>query len=493
MNLSVAWIRGWILRDWNERSCPSWKDLGYRVAFYSVVTHVLLWAGQGRSFAEPIVESLVLEMVSIFAGILVGARVGGWVTGTSWRAWVSGVTRLAGLTMLAPMIDALARSGGAALLAGPWVAPSQIGGWLLGGWTTQGMWSLGLAIALVLGLGIFGWVLRIRTAAPLWRVGVGMVGLWVGAWLLFALPSMSAWTKMSSYGTTFAPPAQVVEQAFTRVWQGSRWTDTTLPRLTTPGTPPTRGAWGMVGLALLVVASLYPRRGWSQGSRGAALRSLAPWVGGGGMVLAFRSGGSWVDLLFSGVWMLGVGYALTQLWLSETVSERDEQGEEPLFGGGFWWVWLGMAAWAHGGLLIIALLALGLWRRTLRLPPAFARAGVIFGGFLGGSLFFAPQTLSALPLLGWAGVALILGFASLWAEEPTPASRLWIVQGWSVGWFLLWLAFLEKTVGMLSIGMIAIGAAGAWLYAVSPIMRQKILAGFVILLGILLHSGVFLP
>ena len=491
MPLSVASIRAWILRDWNERSCPSWRDLGYRVTLYGVIAYLLTWAGRGLEVAS--LESLVLRVGVLFAGVLVAARVGGWVTGISWRAWVSGLTRLAGLMMLVPVIDVLARSGGMAVLAGPWIAPSQIGGWLLGGWTAQGVWSLGIALALALSLGLFGWVLRTKTNAPLWRVLVGMLGLWVGTWSVFALPSLSAWTKMSSYGTTFAPPAQVVEQAFTRVWQGSRWMDTALPRLTIPTAPAGKGVWGMMGLLLLVLASVYPRRRWLQGSRGAGLRSLAPWVGGGGMTLAFRSGGSWVDLVFSGVWMLAVGYALTQLWVSEAVSQEDDQDQESLFGADFWWLWLGLAAWVHGGLSVVAVLALGLWQRTTQLSPALVRAGVLFGGFVGGSLFFAPQTLSALPLLGWVGVVLILGWASLWAEEPTPVSRLWIVQGWSVGWVLLWVAFLEKTVGMLSIGMIAIGAAGAWLYAVSPIMRQKILAGFVILLGILLHSGVFLP
>ena len=47
--------------------------------------------------------------------------------------------------------------------------------------------------------------------------------VYLGAWIALAVPAWTAWTRLSSYGTTLAAPDQVVEQAFRRAWAGSFW------------------------------------------------------------------------------------------------------------------------------------------------------------------------------------------------------------------------------------------------------------------------------
>ncbi len=486
----------WLARGWNERSCPDWEAIAKRIALYALGSTLIAWmVPTGREMTSVLSAAM---QTAVWLGILLfgGARLGGWISRTSWRAWVGGLTRVMGLVLLVPLIDTLAFRLGVTRLAGAWVSPSQAPGWMFGGWTSGGVWSIGVTVALLLGFAWFGWVLVDRASISWRRVVLNLVGAWLGLWALFLVPSMTAWTKLSSYGTTFAPPAQVVEQAFYRVWQPSRWMDIALPRLAFGSETAPRGRFVLLAMSLILLAAVYPRakrleRGWE-----GTLLVLAPVIGGGLFTLTKASLTTWPIALLSVVWVVSVLFACSQVLVSGGTKPEEGEASHPVderFGAGMWWAWLVLAAWVQGGMALPVLLILWGYSTFYESRAWAQQALYVWLLWLFGAWFVMRGAVSALPLLGWVGVGGILAALVAWSSEVTPLSRERVAGLWTAGWALLWMAFFEKSVGMLSIGMIAIGVAGLWLYEISPALRRRIQTAFVILFGILLHSGVFLP
>ncbi len=507
-----------LLRGWNERSFEGWRVFGLRIATYALIWIILVTVMQRDGLPEiPALTSWLLTAL-LFAGWLVFlARLTDWLGAFSWKAALAGWSRLLPLVLTVPLIDALVR-----LLIGQdfstwWIAPKGVLGWVFLGWTGQGFVSPGLTLFMLFSAGFFLYLLRKRGLS--WsRTGLGGASILILPWLILAVPSLSAWSRLSSYGTTLAPASQVVAQAFERAWSHSYWSFGFERFLDLSVTAPDMErrlllvAFAWIGLVCLLAPSLWSRKRFTEHAKtlfGRATLVLIPLLGGylmqlstvpGRTPLAFSaflvvlfyeaalltaflrpnaeedpdSQERWllVPLILTGGWLLGWGSLLAVLGFMALSSKAELA--EAWFGRSFWeaarftllFFW---GSWLAAGVSLL------FWR------PAFLLG--VFG-------------LWQAILLVWNGVPFLQAdrVVEWWGKARSAREfQLYLAVIWGVSLLFLWwgVGVWRFAWGVLALGVL--GPAVMAFFTADSRSRQVILAAFPLLLGLLLHAGVFLP
>lgn len=507
-----------LLRGWNERSFLGWRPLGVRVATYALVWTILVTVLRRDGLPEvPALTSWLLTTL-LFAGWLaLLARLTDWLGAFSWKAALAGWSRLLPLLLTVPLIDALLHPLIGLDLPSWWIAPKGILSWVFLGRTGQGFVSPGLTLLILFSAGFFLYLLRKR-GLPWSRTGFGVASALILPWLILAFPSLSAWSRLSSYGTTLAPASQVVAQAFERAWSRSYWSFGFERFLDLSVTAPdmerrlllTVFAW--IGLVCLLAPSLWPRKRFTEQAKTLfrhATLVLIPLLGG--YLMQFSNVAGRTPLAFI-AFLLVLFYEvalLTAFLRSNTEEDPDSQERwllVPLILIGGW-----LLGW--GSLLaVVGFIALSSKAELAetwsgRSSWQAARFALIFfwGSWLAAGvslLFWRPAFLLGVfglwqtVLLVWNGIPLLhadravewWGKARSARDFQLSLAVIWVVSllclWWGVGvWRFVW--------GVLVLGVL--GPAVTAFFAADSRSRQVVLAAFPLLLGLLLHAGVFLP
>lgn len=506
----------WFLRQWNERSFPGWKAWWQRVIFIGFGGVLLQsWLGKGETMGAVSIAVVLRVILILGAGWIALALLTASTRAYSWRAALAGWSKLLPGALLVPVLDAVARWSAPSLVHGQWwFGPAQIPGWLVVGWANKGFASFGLtslvvclALAMVVRLGAAG-VRRGKAAL----FGVLVVGL---AWLAFALPSFVAWTRLSTYGTTFAPVERVVEQAFIRVWSKSLWYDQAERFLDVRMIDTQLGerfvlavmAWMLVFGLVAPLLSRARFSSWKDRIEDMGL-VVAPVLGGvilgltrvaGQTMLASMILGIFVvllltllsrylrrapadddlderwmtlALLLSGAFLLGwmpLLLLLAALALFRVATEANGWWLQAGHRGGAWAV-LFLFGWA-----VMARVTGSIWSPALVLG--------VFGVFKGLSLMVAYQAASG------GDKAVVLGSRSVSGRD---LERLLLI-GWVLSVGLLWWGVGQLAFGGAALVLAILAPAALWLLPLEGKRATAALFLLPILLGLLLHPGIFLP
>lgn len=506
----------WFLRQWNERSFPGWKAWWQQVIFIGFGGVLLQsWLGMGETVGVVSIAVVLRTILILGAGWIALALLTASTRVYSWRAALAGWSRLLPGALLVPFVDAVVRWFAPSFVHGHWwFGPSQISGWFIAGWVNGGFVSFGLtllvlflALAMAVRLGKAG--LHRGTAA---FFGVLVVGL---AWFVLALPSFVAWTQLSTYGTTFAPVERVVEQAFVRVWSKSLWYDQAERFLDVRMIDTQLGerfalammAWMLVfGLA----APLLSRARFASWKTRAEEMGLvvAPVLGGVILGLTRVAGQTtfasvtlgifilsllvllsrylrrlsadddpderWMTLalLLSGAFLLGwmpLLLVLAALALFHVASEGDGWWLQAGYRGSAWAV-LFLFGWA-----VMARVTGSAWSPVLVLG--------VFGVFKGLSLMVAYQAVSG------GDKAVVIGSTRI---SGRVLEQLLLIS-WVLSIGLLWWGVGQLAFGGAALVLAILAPAALWLLPLEGKRATVALFLLPILLGLLLHSGIFLP
>ncbi len=505
-----------LLRGWNERSFLGWRALGSRVAAVALSWVILAAVLRPSDLGEvPPLGVWLLGSLLLLGWVLLLARLTAWIGGYPWRAALAGWSRLLPITLLIPVIDALWWHLGEAGAPTWWVAPNRFIAWLFLGLNHEGAVSPGLALIVLASAGLFAYALQYRAVSRP-RIVLGAILALALPWLALAFPSLTAWSRLSSYGTTLAPVTQVVSQAFERAWGYSYWSSGFERFLDLQVTSPNMEArmlfvvFAWIAVVALLSPSLWSRRPLRAGLRVGFARFplvAAPLLGGYVMHFASVPGRT---LLSSVALALALIYLVALLTVIATspeeglVEERSLAIPLALIGG-----------WAFGwGALLGVLAFIGLSRLVQAAESWGVRAcwqalqwAVVFclGSWLaaGVSLFFwRPAFLLGVFGLWLAVVVACQGIERLQAgQELEWRGRLLSFRTFQGGLFGLWLVSLAVlwwgvgvwrfAWGVLVLGLL--GPAVTVFFTAETRSRQVVLAVFPLLLGLLLHAGVFLP
>ena len=506
----------WFLRQWNERSFPGWKVWWLRVIFIGFGGVLLQsWLGKGETIGAVSIAVVLRAILILGAGWIALALLTASTRAYSWRAALAGWSKLLPAALLVPVMDAMLRWLAPSLVHGHWwFGPAQLPGWLVVGWANKGFVSFGLtllvlclAVAMAVRLGTAG--VR-RGKATLF--GVLVAGL---AWTALALPSIVAWTRLSTYGTTFAPAERVVEQAFIRVWSKSPWYDQAERFLDVRMIDIQLGerfvlammAWM---LAFGLVAPLLSRArfsSWKDRVEDMGL-VIAPVFGGVILGLTRVVGQTMLASVVLGVMIVSL-LALLSRYLRRTPADDDPDERwmtlALLLSGAFllgwmpfllllaalalfyvasegdgWWVQAGYrgAAWAVlflFGWAVMARVTGSVWSPALLLG--------VFGVFKGLSLLVAYQAPSG------GDKTVIVGSRS---SSGRALERMLLI-GWVLSVGLLWWGVGQLAFGGAALVLALLAPAALWLI---PLEGKRATVGLFllpILLGLLLHPGIFLP
>ena len=497
----------WWLRGWNERSFIGWKALWAQLALvaalFLVVRQLFFAAG-----AAPLLIDWVRITLSLAVAVLLLARFTRWQTGLAFLAAVAGWSRVIWGALLIPLIDALAVRVWPGFINGAyWVAPTEVAGWLVSGWNGDGFASLGVLSALIGS----AWLMYVRARAA--SVGgvktLASALVVVAGWAILLVPSLIAWTKLSTYGATFASGAVVVEQAFARVFDRSGWVTgyerflglsdlqglLSVPLMTT------------VLLWILLFSLLAPARALARAARVWRERGerLIPMLGilfGGMLFAAVRVVGQ--TILARGMyWVAAVGIALLFARLIEAPEDEEEESffVNELLLAGVGAMLFGWSAFFFG------VVALGLARTRLRSVSLLERAlltggigGVVFS--LGGSLLRVAPSWSPAHLAGIGLLVAVLDVAFIWKRdglslnEPPVRTVSWPVTlliAFIAAMLVLWWGVGAGLFGVIVVAFTMLFAAILWLFSFTERQELWIKGALLLLLGMLLHPGLFLP
>lgn len=500
-----------ILRGWNERSFLGWKAWWLRIAGIGWIAAAL------QSLWLPAVFSVYLVIVWILglgALLLVLGQGIAWAGKMTPRSALAGLLRYAPVIWIVPLIDALAvylipRANGSIW----WIAPSGfLERFLLAGCDLKACSSPGLTILSLLIPVALGWLL-IRFG---WKWGK-VIGLAVFAyflfWLILTVPSFTAWTRLSSYGTTLAAPSQVVEQAFNRTWAASIWYTNreSFWTLSTVGNQGVRILIGAMLLWLLCFGLLAPllarpslaRDSWRRRlSQGAFV--LPPLILGA--LLGFKPlpTSFWMSTLMSGVFFAAVAVVA---WKALTLIDDEDADPDTRWmivtfalSGAF------LLGWPTACAFAIALLIRWWAGGATLLERIFALATSAWFLMLAAWSLFARADWSAFPRGLFFGLFLFLVGLAAWNEygtfvlEGDEEQRLFGAKGPIINrsfvWGILFVAILLLWLSTLALGLVwivaalaAISAAILWLF--SSTSRNVVLFSWFacILMGVALHSA----
>lgn len=507
-----------LLRGWNERSFLGWRALGGRIAALALAWVVLSAVLRRDGLPEvPTLGAWILASLFLAGWLALLARLTDWLGAFSWKAALAGWSRLLPLVLMIPVVDALLRGSGEQNLPSWWVAPKGFFAWIFLGWTDKGLVSPGLTTLILASVAFLLYLLRKR-GLPWGRTALGLGLALILPWLILAVPSLSAWNRLSSYGTTLAPASQVVSQAFERAWSHSYWSFGFERFLDLSVTAPDIErrlllvAFAWIGLVCLLAPSLWPRRRFAEQAKTLFTRAtlvLIPIFGG--YMMQFSSVPGRTPLAFI-TFLLVLFYEAALLTaLLRSSAEESESSEErwlllPLALIGGWLLGWGSLL-AVGGLVVLSTKAETAevwWARSFWQASRFSLL-FFWGSWLAAGvslLFWRPGLLLGIfglwqaLLLVWNGIPLLQADRFLeWWGKPRSGREfhlflagLWLVSllclWWGVGvWRFAW--------GVLTLGIL--GPAVAAFFTADSRSRQVVLAVFPLLLGLLLHAGVFLP
>ncbi len=493
-----------------------WRALGVRVAAIAlgwvVSTAMLRPSGLGE---VPSLAVWLLVSLLLLGWVLLLARLTAWMGAYPWRAALAGWSRLLPLALLVPVIDAVWRGAGGGALSMWWVAPSRFFVWLFLGLNHEGLVSPGLTLLVLASAGFIVYALRQRSVAWV-RIGFGGILALIVPWLVLAFPSLTAWGRLSSYGTTLAPATQVVSQAFDRAWAASYWSTGFERFLDVQLTAPNREnhqlfvvfAW--IAVIALLAPSLWPRRPMRERFHAGFARLpmvVAPLLGG--YVMHFTSVPSRTAL--SSLAFFLVFFYQAALLTAIAAAPEDGLAEErqllvPLaLAGGWifgWGALLGTVAFLG---LTHAIRATDAWGRHACWQAARWTLAFFLGSWLAAGvslLFWRPAfVLGVFGLwltvaVAWQGMERFqAGHGLEWAGRILPfrVFRAWLFGLWAVSLLVLWwgVGVWPFAWGVLLLGLL--GPAVMVFFTAETRSRQLVLVAFPVLLGLLLHPGVFLP
>ncbi len=505
-----------LLRGWNERSFLGWRALGARVASIALAWVALAAVLRPSGLGEvPSLGAWLLASLLLLGWVLFLARLTARLGAYPWRAALAGWLRLLPVVLLVPVIDALWRGLGEAAISGWWVAPARFFPWLVFGLNHEGLVSPGLTLLVLASMGFLVYALRYRAIA--WpRIAFGAALALTIPWLALAFPSLTAWNRLSSYGTTLAPATQVVSQAFDRAWGASYWSSGFGRFLDVQVTAPSMEArllfivFAWIAVIAMLAPSLWPRRSVREGLHTGFVRLpivVAPLLGG--FVMHFTSVPG-RTLLSSLAFLLAFAYQAVLL-TAIAASPEDGLAEER-------WLLVPLAlvgGWIFGWGALLGTVAFLAVTRAIRSADAWgsqacwhaARSTLVFcmGSWLAAGvslLFWRPAFI-----LGVFGLWLVIAAASLGIERfraghglewggrllPFRAFQVGLLGLWAVSLLVLWwgVGVWPFGWGVLLLGLL--GPAVMVFFTTETRSRQLVLAAFPLLLGLLLHAGVFLP
>ncbi len=461
----------WLARGWNERSFEGWLAWMRQMALLGGA-FLLLEKTLSRMNEVPDVVQL-LKMGLIFAaGVLLASALTSFRTSIRPLAALAGWTRLVPAFLLVPLLDRFARALDARLALDVWwLAPKQVFGWMLVGWNGTGFASLGTTL-FFLGTGIvLAMIVRRLGGVSMLQASLRGAAIVLTGWLLTLIPSITAWTKLSSYGTTFAPSEQVVERAFARAWHGAWFLEAPARWLaeSRPGVGVDLFVIGMMALVLLgVVACTSSLREKKNGMAAAAFL--------GGMLLALHTIPGRTSFALLGELLLATAFGFLLM------REDDDETTVALS--------LIVAFLFGWGALLLTILALSTRFLPLRLrATAFLTTLFLLGSLLTSRMVW--MTWSLFALLGLLGVVhVLLSWKDLLLSRE---KRVWYTGLWFGATLFLWIGLGGFKALLPALLMGLCGSAVLWLFDPALKRKQILSMGALLLLGILLHTGVFLP
>lgn len=460
--------------------------------------------------AAPFLLDWVRVSLVTALGVVLMARFGQWQNGQTFLASLAGWSRIMWAVPLVAIFDGVMRWLWPELLSGAfWVIPQKVFMWLLAGWNGWGFASIGL-LAFLMGC---AW-LAYQQATALGAVTVkrfASVLIVPLAWLLFLVPSLFAWTKLSSFGATFASDTSVVAQAFDRVFDRSAWsvgTERFLGSDVLHGMLTTKLVTMILAWLGLFIALAPRTNGGSLAAKRERGELLLPFIG------AIAGGCIFGSIRVVGQTMLAqVIFWVTACALMALLARRlagdgaNELGSEindreaVLLGSGVF-----LLGWPA---LVFSGLALGLKDLQTRMGAGLTGA-LLNGGILAILYLFGTALVQRSFSLGGWNPALLLGlfgaFGVLELLFPVmegsgsmegylstkPAkTRLALIWAGAIG-LLWWGVGVWSFVGVALVLFFLLPAV-LWLF--SPSKRQLLYGkmAFAFFLGLLLHPGLFLP
>ena len=486
-----------LLRGWNERSFTGWKPWTLRVAGIGAIASVL------QSVWSPTPFSLYLVtvwMLGLAALLLALGQLIAWAGKISPRAALARLIRYAPIIWIVPIVDALTlawslRPEGSVW----WIAPSGflmrffLAGCDLKGCYSPGLMLLGLLIPIALGwlMVKFGWTISKA-------IGLAL-GSYVLFWMILSVPSFTAWTRLSTYGTTLAPANQVVEQAFNRAWAPSIWsTDReSFWTVATTGNQSGRILIGSIFLWLLCFGLLAPLLGRTDTSKASWIKRLhagtfilPPLLLGA--FLGFRPllTGYWLSSLISFIFYCAV---VIVAWKAMMLVDDPSDDEE--------------MRW-----LTIVFSLLGTWLLGWPTACAFAaallirwwasREGVTWTErvlslassswllMLASWTLFARTDWGSIPHASFFGLFAFLLGLTIWNEGAFSVKLTVVFGSFVVGLLILWLSTMALGLIWLVAAYAAVSAAILWLFPQTE-RNVALFSWFACIVGgILLHSFV---
>lgn len=507
-----------IWRSWNVRSFLGWKYWWTRVAVVGLVAAsfqaILSRDGAFSVYLVCVWGLGIATFMLVFAHLL--AR----VIERPVEAVLAGCQSWLPIFWVIPLIDGIVHTWIPAWNTTSlwWFAPAQsFSRFLLPGCSVAGCSSLGFALFSVLIAFVMGWIARAFGATYAKAIGLGMGG-YVLFWGALSVLSVTAWPRLSVYGTTLASPTLVVEQAFLRTWNDTLWLDArerfwTLPTVGHQGARVLIGGIFLWLSAFALLAPLLERspaipgrwfRRWSQGA-------LIWPVLLAGMFLGMRSGtaSSWVAGAITTFFYGAVAIATGKALLVTAEGREDDQAWviRLLALVGAWWL-----GWPTGLFVGLALLARFYTRDASWYGHILGEAGSAWCLLVAAWTVFARSDTGSLPLGPFFGVFLFLLMQAIWLEyapnSGTPEGaevqegisswkhllfkKTTLFGGWVGALVLLWALVGSLSFGWFVIAFSAILASVLWLF---PNLEKNAvyLAWFgTILVGMLLHGGFFL-
>lgn len=501
-----------ILRGWNERSFLGWKYWWLRVAGIGSIAAVLQGIWSATPFSLYLVSVWTLGLGALLLAV---GRIIAWAGKIPPRGALAGILRYAPLVLFVPIIDALAR----AFHATPngsvwWVAPSGlVTRFLLAGCGLKTCYSPGLTLLSVFIPMALGW-LFIRLGWK-WGKAIGLAFLgYLLFWMVLSVPSFTAWTRLSTYGTTLAAPNQIVEQAFNRTWSSALWSANreSFWSLPSVGNQSGRILIGSVFLWLLCFGLLAPLLGRSQTSREAWQRRLhqgafiLPPLALGAL-LGFKPivGSFWMSSWTSAVFFISEAIVV---WKAVTfIDDQEVDSDTRWLTISFAFIGAWLLGWPTASALAVALL-IRWWAKEEGMPlheRAFALAASSWFLMLASWSLFARADWGSIPRGIFFGLFVFLLGLSVWneyrvsiLEQGTDVrlfgtrgpmmSRVSILGTLAVSLMVLWFFTGSLELIWVTATLITISASILWLF--SQVSRNVVLFTWfsMILMGIMLRS-----
>ncbi len=470
------------------------------------------WVVSGRAGSLPSLTSIVCVALLLGAVWIVLARITAATSVLSWRSALAGWSRVLPLVLLVPLMDGLMTWIAPTLIHGRWwVAMGQFPAWVAVGWAHGGFVSLGMTVLItMLALGM-GYRLSTLGVARGRAIGMGVVII-VSAWSAAALPSFTAWGRVSTYGTTFAPAQRVIEQAFARTWEKTTWyayPERFLDTRTTDGQSGRRLLLALFSwLAVCGLAAPLLTRPARQALRERVKKALVPAIPLMGGVMAGIARIPGQTLLGWVGWFLALGF-IAALWSRYQRSRLLSDDDERWFVGAL----LLSGIWLFGWFSWLLLLgAMALQAVSDQANSWWERAG--YAGGVAAMIFFLGWSM-AVPGNGMVGSAgVILGAIGLWKALALVSgakaagdnaivlgrTRLEgrsfdaaLLVGWLVSVGMLWWGVGSLAFGAPALVLALLGPTALWILPLDEHRQAKAITILAFLLGLLLHPGIFVP